>query len=84
VLEQLRRNGNDKVRVIMVTGNEGNRHKQYAELLGVDDYIRKPFPMDRLIESALKLVSMPLGSSAASNQENTDSKASDRSDSDAE
>jgi DNA-binding response OmpR family regulator len=57
VLEQLRRNGHDKVRVIMVTGNEGNRHKQYAELLGVDDYIRKPFPMDRLIDSALKLVS---------------------------
>lgn len=57
VLEQLRRNGHDKVRVIMVTGNEGNRHKQYAELLGVDDYIRKPFPMDRLIESALRLVS---------------------------
>ncbi len=26
VLEQLRRNGHDKVRVIMVTGNEGNRH----------------------------------------------------------
>jgi DNA-binding response OmpR family regulator len=57
VLEQLRRDGHDKVRVIMVTGNEGSRHKQYAELLGVDDYIRKPFPMDRLIASALKLVS---------------------------
>ncbi len=56
VLEQLRREGNNKMRIIMVTGNEGNRHQQYAELLGVDDYIRKPFPMDRLIESALKLV----------------------------
>lgn len=65
VLEQLRRNGHDKVRVIMVTGNEGNRHKQYAELLGVDDYIRKPFPMDRLIESALKLVSKDAGSKDA-------------------
>ncbi|MDX1930818.1 MAG: response regulator [Pirellulaceae bacterium] len=65
VLEQLRRNGHDKVRVIMVTGNEGNRHKQYAELLGVDDYIRKPFPMDRLIESALRLVSKSPGSSAS-------------------
>jgi CheY-like chemotaxis protein len=56
VLEQLRRDGNDGVRVIMITGNEGNRHQQYAELLGVDDYIRKPFPMDRLIESAKRLV----------------------------
>jgi DNA-binding response OmpR family regulator len=56
VLEQLRRDGNDRVRVIMITGNEGNRHQQYAELLGVDDYIRKPFPMDRLIESAKNLL----------------------------
>lgn len=55
VLEQLRRDGNDKVKVIMITGNEGNRHQQYAELLGVDDYLRKPFPMDRLIESARRL-----------------------------
>lgn len=57
VLEQLRRDGNDKVRVIMITGNEGNRHQQYAELLGVGDYLRKPFPMDRLIESARRLLS---------------------------
>jgi DNA-binding response OmpR family regulator len=56
VLEQLRREGNNRMRIIMVTGNEGSRHQQYAELLGVDDYIRKPFPMDRLIDSALKLV----------------------------
>ena len=26
--------------VIMITANEGNRHKAYAEMLGVDDYIR--------------------------------------------
>ena len=32
----------------MITGNEGSRHKAYAELLGVSDYIRKPFAMDRL------------------------------------
>lgn len=57
VLEQLRREGNDAVKVIMITGNEGNRHQQYAELLGVDDYIRKPFPMERLIESARRLLS---------------------------
>ena len=55
VLEQLRRQGNEGLRVIMVTGNEGNRHQQYAELLGVDEYIRKPFPMERLVESARRL-----------------------------
>ena len=35
----------------MVTANEGSRHKAYAETLGVDDYIRKPFAMDRLLSS---------------------------------
>ncbi len=58
VLEQLRRDGNDKVRVIMITGNEGSRHQQYAELLGVDDYIRKPFPMDRLLQSVRTLLNI--------------------------
>ncbi len=56
VLEALRRSGHDKVKVIMITANEGNRHKAYAEMLGVNDYIRKPFPMDKLIESARRLI----------------------------
>jgi DNA-binding response OmpR family regulator len=38
-------------RVIMITANEGGRHKAYAEMLGVDDYLRKPFAMDLLLES---------------------------------
>jgi DNA-binding response OmpR family regulator len=45
-----------KPRVIMITGNQGKRHKQYAESLGVDDYLSKPFRMDRLLESAEKLL----------------------------
>jgi DNA-binding response OmpR family regulator len=37
----------DKVpKVIMITANEGGRHKAYAEMLGVADYLRKPFAMD--------------------------------------
>ena len=56
VLEKLRRTLQVPVRVIMVTANEGNRHKNYAETLGVDDYIRKPFPMDRLLESVERLI----------------------------
>lgn len=55
VLEALRRQGVEKLRVIMVTANEGVRHQQYAELLGVDEYIRKPFPMDRLVDAAKRL-----------------------------
>ena len=57
VLEKLRREYDHPVRIIMVTANEGNRHRAYAEMLGVDDYIRKPFPMDRLLESVQKLLS---------------------------
>lgn len=57
VLEKLRRTQKDPMRVIMITANEGSRHKAYAEMLGVDDYIRKPFAMDRLIESVERLLS---------------------------
>ncbi|MFM7078114.1 MAG: response regulator transcription factor [Planctomycetaceae bacterium] len=56
VLEKLRRSHPVPVRVIMITANEGSRHKAYAEMLGVDDYIRKPFSMDRLLESVRRLV----------------------------
>jgi len=37
--------------IVMITANEGSRHKAYAEYLGVIDYLRKPFPMDRLLET---------------------------------
>lgn len=57
VLEKLRRTCPVPTRVIMITANEGSRHKAYAEMLGVDDYIRKPFGMDRLIESVTRLLS---------------------------
>jgi DNA-binding response OmpR family regulator len=56
VLEKLRRTEESPTRVIMITANEGSRHKAYAEMLGVDDYIRKPFPMDRLIDSVGRLI----------------------------
>ncbi len=56
VLEKMRRTRDTPLRVIMITANEGSRHKAYAEMLGVDDYIRKPFPMDRLIESVHRLI----------------------------
>lgn len=56
VLEKLRRTHDVPIRVIMITANEGSRHKAYAEMLGVDDYIRKPFPMDRLLKSVDRLL----------------------------
>ncbi len=57
VLEKLRRTRPVPMRIIMITANEGSRHKAYAEMLGVDDYIRKPFAMDRLIGSVARLLS---------------------------
>ncbi len=56
VLEKVRRTRPVPLRVIMITANEGSRHKAYAEMLGVDDYIRKPFAMDRLLESVDRLL----------------------------
>ena len=56
VLEKLRRSRPVPMRIIMITANEGSRHKAYAEMLGVDDYIRKPFAMDRLVEAAQRLL----------------------------
>jgi len=57
VLEKLRRTRPIPLRIIMITANEGSRHKAYAEMLGVDDYLRKPFAMDRLLESVGRLLS---------------------------
>ncbi|MCS6849779.1 MAG: response regulator [Gemmataceae bacterium] len=45
--------------IIMITANEGSRHKAYAEYLGVVDYIRKPFAMERLLESVQKALGQP-------------------------
>jgi len=59
VLEKLRqkRPRSEGPRIIMITGNAGRRHRQYAENLGVDGYITKPFRMDRLREVTEKLLS---------------------------
>ncbi|MFN8706942.1 MAG: response regulator transcription factor [Planctomyces sp.] len=43
--------------VIMMTANEGSRHKAYAEMLGVVDYLRKPFAMEVLLESVARALS---------------------------
>jgi DNA-binding response OmpR family regulator len=53
VLEHLRGNA-DAPPVVMITANEGSRHQAYAESLGVVDYVRKPFAMERLLESVQK------------------------------
>ena len=50
VLEHFK-NKTDAPPIIMITANEGSRHKAYAEYLGVVDYIRKPFAMEQLLDA---------------------------------
>ena len=47
---------NAKPFVIMITGNQGARHKMYAESLGVSEYFNKPVKMDKLIATAERLL----------------------------
>lgn len=46
----------DSPLVIMVTANEGRRHQAYAESLGVDRYLLKPVPLQRLLDTAAELI----------------------------
>ena len=55
VAEKLKSRPAAAPKIIMITANEGGRHRAYAEMLGVDDYLRKPFAMDRLLESVHNL-----------------------------
>lgn len=50
VLEALKSKSSPAPRVVMMTANEGSRHRAYAESLGADDYLRKPFAMDRFLD----------------------------------
>ena len=62
VLEKLKSRPSGLIPTIMITGNEGSRHRAYAEMLGVRDYIRKPFAMEKLVRSVEKVMGVkPLG-----------------------
>ena len=45
--------------IIMITANEGSRHKAYAEYLGVIDYLRKPFATEKLMEAVQRALADP-------------------------
>ncbi|MFM8399712.1 MAG: response regulator, partial [Pirellula sp.] len=59
VLEHLRKTQRNQIRVIMVTGNEGERHQAYARMLGVDEYLHKPFSMEELVGHVQRLLELP-------------------------
>src|SRR5688500_12666758 len=58
VLEKIkaRKPRGQKPFVVMITGNQGARHKMYAESLGVSEYLNKPVKMDKLISTAERLL----------------------------
>ncbi|HWE38057.1 MAG TPA: response regulator [Isosphaeraceae bacterium] len=56
VLEKLKGRPGGLIPTIMITGNEGSRHRAYAEFLGVKDYIRKPFAMEKLVRSVEQIL----------------------------
>lgn len=58
VLEKIKasRKRGDKPYVIMITGNQGKRHETLASNMGVDEYIHKPFRMERLMQASERLL----------------------------
>lgn len=56
VLEKLQRIRDEMLPIIMITANEGNRHRALAEMLGVSEYLHKPFPMDQLLRAVKRLL----------------------------
>ncbi len=68
VLEKLKgvnKKKGSKPYVIMITGNAGKRHQTWAESLGVDGYLNKPFRMERLMDSVGKLLTGTNGSNGS-------------------
>ena len=59
VLDRLKTGNSTGPKVIMMTANEGSRHRAYAEMLGVDDYLRKPFGMEHFLASVQRLCPPP-------------------------
>ena len=63
VLEHFR-GKSDAPPIIMITANEGSRHKAYAEMLGVVGYLRKPFAMEILLDAVAKGLAGRVGPAA--------------------
>jgi DNA-binding response OmpR family regulator len=55
VLERLKQHGPAPI-VVMITANQGKRHMAYAESLGVDAYLVKPVPLQRLVDTVVRLL----------------------------
>ena len=56
VLERLLQILEDPIPVVIVTGNFGDRHRTYAEVLGVEGYFYKPVKIPLLLEKVSELL----------------------------
>ena len=55
--------------IIMITANEGSRHKAYAEYLGVIEYLRKPFATEKLLDAVARAFPEPREEAAVANEQ---------------
>ena len=55
VLERIMEDDDPPV-VVMVTANQGKRHMLYAQDLGVHAYLYKPVPLQRLVDTVVRLL----------------------------
>lgn len=56
VLERLRQVTENPIPVIMITGNFGERHRAYAEMLGVAAYFHKPVKVPAILDKIEELL----------------------------
>jgi len=56
VIEALRQEQKFPCRIVMITANEGTRHQQYAQELGVDAYLHKPFTMELFLQTVERVM----------------------------
>ena len=55
VLEKIMEDEDPPV-VVMITANQGKRHMAYAKAMGVDAYLIKPVPLQRLVDTVADLL----------------------------
>jgi len=54
VLEHLRQKTTNPIPVIVVTANDGRRHRDYVEMLGIEQYFCKPVSIETLLDAIEK------------------------------
>jgi DNA-binding response OmpR family regulator len=54
VLDALKQSA-DPPKVVMITASTGRQHQAYAEILGADDYLLKPFALSKLVDTVRRL-----------------------------